>query len=126
MMMVNTVVRVFDKFLDAENARKELLASDFSSTCVHLSSEDDEAGPVEGNFITGDNARDNKGTGDVFYYLVGTEDTAYHSHYDDVVQRGSFLLTVEANDDAQLMRASSIMDRFGAVDLNKRTRRASS
>jgi hypothetical protein len=124
--MVNTVVRVYDKFLDAENARKELLASDFSPSCVHLSSEDDEAGPVEGNFITSDNAKDKKGIGDVFYYLVGTEDTAYHTNYDDVVQRGSFVLTVESDDDAQLMRASSIMDRFAAIDINRRTRHAGS
>jgi hypothetical protein len=121
MTMVNTIVRVYDSLLDAERVRNELLAADFSSACVQLSSRDDEAGPVEGNFITGNGSNEKKGRPDVFYYLIGREDTSYEHNYANVVQRGSYVLTVEVNDENQELRAVSILDRFGATNTDQRT-----
>lgn len=122
--MTNTIVRVFDRFSDAENARNELLGSGFSSSSVRLSSREDEAGPVEGNFTVGNKDTGTGGISGFFHSLMGNEDQTYERSYANVAQRGSYVLTVDANDDDQLARAAGIMDRFGAIDVDKRARKS--
>jgi hypothetical protein len=122
--MANTIVRVYNSFSDAENARKELLDSGFSSSSVNLSSREDEAGPVEGNFTVG-NKDTETGVGGLLRSLIGGKEP-YVEKYGNVTQRGSYLLTVDGADEAQLAQASSIMDRFGAVDIDERTRNSGS
>ncbi len=112
--MANTLVRAYDSLSHADNVRKELLASGFPSSSVHLASKEDEAGPVQGNFTVG-NADSDKGVvRGLVELLTGGEDDSYRDNYSDVEQRGTCLLTVDANDDEQLARASDILNRSGA------------
>jgi hypothetical protein len=121
MSMANTLVRVYDRFSDAENARNELLHAGFPASSVHLVSNEDEAGPVQGNFTVGNASASRNGNGGFFRSLLGGDDHTYQRDYADVVQRGSYLLTVDADNDDQLVRASDITKRFGAVDVDERT-----
>lgn len=111
--MANTLVRTYDSISTANNVRKELLASGFPSSSVHLASKEDEAGPVEGNFAVGNADAGNGVVRGLVELLTGGDD-GYRHNFSDPVQRGTCLLTVDANDDEQLARASDILNRSGA------------
>lgn len=116
--MPNTVVRIYDNLAVAQHARDQLLDSGFAPDSVHLSSNQDEAGPVEGNFIL-----DEKDTGHgpgsgLLHRLFGTEERTDAYNSARPVWRDSYLLTVDTDDDEQLERASDIMERTGAADVD--------
>lgn len=100
--MANELVRIYDRLADAEQARESLLASGFAPPNVRLSVRDDEAGPVEGNFITG-NGRDTR----------DRSEDLYEPNFAEVVQRGTCMLMVDAEDEERRLRASEILDRLG-------------
>lgn len=103
-IMANTLVKSFDNFAAAEKARDALLAGGFSSSSVQLSAREDEAGPAMGNFTVGN--------------ASGRE--RYEDDYSRTIQRGNYLLIVDADDDDQADRASDITGRFGAIDVDAR------
>jgi hypothetical protein len=121
--MPNTLVRIYDNLVNAEYARNELLGCGFPASSVHLDSNDDEAGPVEGNFIL--DSKDGQPSG------VGHRGRSKgrHPHPSGghmgsmAVQRGTYVLTVEADSDEQCARAAEVMDRFGAIDVDRLTSR---
>ena len=102
-MMNHAIVRVFDAFYRAEGARNVLLADGFDADGVRLSIWPDEAGPVEGNFVTGNSPPE----------CVGH---TYGDNYANVANRGHCLLMVDADDAAMAARAAGIMEGFGARD----------
>lgn len=116
--MPNTLVRIYDNFASAQQAREQLLASGFSLDRVHLDSRQDEAGPVDGNAVL--DAKDmGKGprSGPMYKFFDVEERTdAYNNS--TPVWRDHYLLTVDAEDDAQRVRACDIMDRTGARDVD--------
>jgi len=112
--MPNTLVRVYDNFDSAQHARDQLLASGFTPDNVHLDSRLDEAGPMEGNGVL--DAKDTgKGPADgPLNSLFGVEERTDAYNNSEPVWRGSFLLTVDAEDEVQSARATDIMERTGA------------
>lgn len=103
--MSNTLIKVYDDFSVAQAVRERLLASGFPSSRVHLSAREDEAGPVEGNFTVGnkdDDAKDIRGS-----------DDPYTRDFANVVQRGIYMLTVDANSEDESARASDILNQQG-------------
>ncbi|MDM5178042.1 hypothetical protein PO883_12655 [Massilia sp. DJPM01] len=52
-MINHAVMGVFDAFDTAQQARAALLADGFGADALELKVHDDEAGPVEGNFLVG-------------------------------------------------------------------------
>ena len=116
--MSHTLVKIYDNFSTAQHAREQLLASGFSSSSVHLSSREDEAGPVEGNFTVGNKDSDTSGPGGLFRSLVGghddptDSDDMYTRKFANAVQRGIYMLTVDAVSETEAARASDIMNRF--------------
>lgn len=119
--MSNTLIRIYDDLSVAQNAREQLLASGFPSSSVHLSSRDDEAGPVEGNFTVGNKDRDTSGATGLFRSLLGGHDDptgsddVYTRKFANVVQRGMYMLTVDASNENEAARASDIMNQYGAA-----------
>jgi hypothetical protein len=115
--MPNTLIKVYDEFSAAQNAREQLLASGFSPASVHLTAGEDEAGPVEGNFYIGNKDADNHGIVDTLRSMFdGSDDRnsndAYTRNFKNAVHRGLYTLTVDAVSDDESSRASDIMDRF--------------
>jgi hypothetical protein len=112
--MPNTLVRIYDSLATAQHAREQLLASGFPADSVHLDSNLDEAGPMEGNGVldakdTGKGPRD--GT---LNKLFGVEERTDAYNNSEPVWRGSVMLTVDVEDETEGTRASGIMDRTGA------------
>jgi hypothetical protein len=83
--MPDPLVVTFDRLADAEAARHALIDAGFAPASVHLASREDEAGPVQGNFTVGDGHPDTHGN-------------PYELNFEDVVQRGTLLMTVEVED----------------------------
>jgi hypothetical protein len=122
--MANILIRAYDNFLNAENARKELLGAGFAADHVRLIARDDEAGSVKGNFTVGNAPSMRDGISGVFPSSSSPNDSfdqTYARDYANAAQRGSYLLMVDAYDDHQQALASDIMQRFGAIDVDDRT-----
>jgi hypothetical protein len=129
--MAITVVRIYDDFRAAEQARAELLRSGFGEACVHLTTKEDEAGPVRGNFVlpSKDQAPGSeKGFfGNLFSgsrnERAGGNSRARQNRPEELEKYGVYLLTVDAGDDVQYDRAADIMNRHGAFDVERTANR---
>jgi hypothetical protein len=118
-MMANALVRVFSDFSTAQNAREQLLQSGFPTGDVQLTSIDDEAGPVEGNFWVGNGGAASEGVSGMLGPKGGTDQTIYGPDFQHPVQRGTFILTVETTDAQRRDQACEIIDRFAANDIDR-------
>ncbi|HJV83365.1 hypothetical protein [Noviherbaspirillum sp.] len=122
--MAHTLIRVFDSFSKAENARNQLLDAGFSADCVQLVSQDDEAGAMRSNFSVG-NAPSTRGG---ISGLFSASPTAPNDSFDQTYARDyakpekycNYLLTVEATDEEQQARAADIVRRLGASEIQDR------
>jgi hypothetical protein len=120
--MTNTIVRVFSTFSDAQHARDALLASGFVDSNVHLSSQKDEAGPPEGNFVLDEKDTGTNYRGSFLNRMLDREPRTDALRVPPhAKERGTFLLVVDADDDDQQTCACDIMNRFNAIDVDKRT-----
>jgi hypothetical protein len=118
--MASTLVRVYDRFSDAEQARNALLSSGFPPEAIHLESSADEAGPVEGNFALEYKDSDNDDDDSALDSLFGRDDPNEGRGRTKVAWRGSYVMTIDAENETQLARASDIARRYGAVDIEAR------
>jgi hypothetical protein len=96
------IVRVFENYEAAQQARNELLAAGFDDDHVRLKTQIDEAGPVQSNFTVGNDPK-----------VVGGE--AYSRTFAPEGQQGHFLMRVVADDGLQAERAAQICERYGAT-----------
>jgi hypothetical protein len=105
----------FARFEDLEAARAQLLAAGLAPEAVQVRVVDDEAGPVEGNFVSGNGrmAPGGRATADV---KTGAA-VDYARNFAATAARGAHLLVVAAADDAQRVRAVEVVQRFDAVDV---------
>lgn len=95
--MPNTLIRIFDEFSHADDARNALLHAGFAADELQLITTEDEAGPVQGNFYLGNGNR---------------SDPSYNGNYADAVNRGTFILTIATGNDGKFSQASDILDRI--------------
>ena len=95
------LVRTFDNYTAAEQARAALVSAGFSTDWVQLTSTGDEAGAVQGNFTVGDSPR-----------VSGGDD--YNDVYRPTAQLGHFIMTVEAPSPSEADRAAAILEGHGA------------
>jgi hypothetical protein len=121
MTMPHTLVLVYDNFAAALNARNALLGSGFPLSSVQLTSNVDEAGPVDGNFILDYEDSKDGPRSEFCQSLFDSEPRIEGGTCYDVAERGNHLLTVNANDEEQLALASEITKGFGAIDIADRT-----
>jgi hypothetical protein len=110
--------RTFDRFEDAERARDALLAAGLPRSAVQLQVMQDEAGPVEGNFLTG-NARTRDGDIRPLGSSMAGE-LPYDENFRETVSRGVHLLVVAPADEAERRAAVAILDAFECVDVEAR------
>jgi hypothetical protein len=113
-IMPHTVVRIYNDLAIAQHARDRLLNSGFAPDSVHLSANQDEAGPVEGNFIVDEMDAGHARGRRLIHRLFSAEGRTETADHSRSVWRDSYLLTVDIDSDEQLERASDIMERTGA------------
>ena len=112
--------RIFRSFPDAESAMNALCEAGFDREALSLSSQQDEAGPVAGNFVIG-SGRDDPSLGSAPTPGTGGEsENPYQRNFGDQGADGMFLLTLDA-EEAHHGHASEIMSRCGAIDVDEIT-----
>lgn len=108
--MSDAVIKVFGRYDAADRARSQLLAAGFSKEQVQLSSNDDEAGAVQGNFVTGNADSERDRSGGYLDPMAGPDDHVYERDFKEVIQRGNYILMVEPSNEAQATEAKRIVD----------------
>lgn len=128
----NTIVAVFDSYSDAKKAEDALLAEGFQRQQVQLNPESDasvSANPSDnrttGATTTASTASDrdkHSGIMGFFHSLFGTDEDnrEYRDVYSESVRRGHCIMTIDANSEEQLNRASQVVQRFNVVDIDER------
>lgn len=94
------IVRIFDNYDAAQQAREALLMAGFSDASVRLNTMIDEAGPGESNFTVGNDPD-----------VVGGQ--AYSRTFEPEQQQGLFLMRVAAADPGRAELAAQICMRYG-------------
>ena len=111
--MADTLLRVFDSLDVAHAAREALLASGFDASSIDIKVHEDEAGPVQGNFVV-----------DLTEKPTPSRDNpnrqSANGELRTPVQRSTCLLQVEVDNDRDGSRAAGILDRFAGRDHGER------
>src|SRR3569623_188715 len=125
--MANTIIGVYDEYSHAQSALDELLQNGFDRSDVRLSPADQNPtareAELRSNDLGNEEATGGWSIGNFFRSLFGNDE---HSHphadvYKEAVRRGSYLLTVAADDEDERDRASDIMNRYHPVDIDTRS-----
>lgn len=112
-MVLDPLVRSFDNLDAATQARQAVIDAGVDPELVQTHVIQDEAGPVEGNFLIG-NGRTAHG-GEPSAVLAGP-DVPYESNFEHVVTRGVHMVMVHAADPALRERVQAILAQLGGVD----------
>lgn len=128
--MVNTVVGVYDDYGQAKKASDELIKSGFSSSAIQITSaadspdarrallRDTEQGD---NQQVTDQTNQGWGIGNFFSMIFGNDTRDEHVDiYSEAIRRGSYLLSVDADNDEQRRNATDILNRYDPVDIDDR------
>lgn len=123
--MQHTLVAVFDNRSDAQKALEDLVASGFTRQEVRLS-EGDPAGQSSLSSSTttaaGTHGTD-EGIGASFKHffsdLFGTDRSDHAQMYSEAVNRGHYVLTLNAASEPEVERAADIVERYNPVDIDE-------
>lgn len=123
--MAQTLAAVFDRREAAEQARQKLISAGYGSERIRLNdAASDYSGlpsTSAGNISAADAARDDEGfvasIKHFFADLFGSHDDRYV--YAEAVSRGHVVLTLEGASDAEIDRASDIVEDFGPINIEE-------
>ncbi|MEC5161922.1 MULTISPECIES: YsnF/AvaK domain-containing protein [unclassified Janthinobacterium] len=122
--MQHTLVAVFDNRADAQQAKDELLSSGFASQDVRLSEGDAASAGVDqrsGADASVDDGSIGSSIKSFFSNMFGTDTDEHAQKYSTAVSRGSYVLTVSADDEAEVERAADIVEGHGPVDIDEKS-----
>lgn len=125
--MANTVIGVYDNYSEAQAAQSELLSSGFARTDVTMSPSEDTPDARQRllgseHASTGSSSSSGTGIGHFFRQLFGMDDQSEHTDmYSEAIRRGSYMVSVDVQDDAQRDMATDIMNRHDPVDIDERS-----
>jgi len=123
MTIENMLLRTYANFEKAQAARSALIAAGFPQDSISFTAKEDEAGPVTGSFAI-DKAQHADTDRPKPNFMEGYDPNETQSAT-PVDWGRSYLLTVDAPDQMHMQQAAEIAERFGGVDINAVTDRAS-
>lgn len=119
-MATTTWLAHFDRFEDSVEARERLVAAGIAPEAVQLDVTQDEAGPVEGNFLVG-NGRSTAGAASDPKLIGANGDTwaPYGPNFERPVARGvhRLLVHLEGERDGWPLPVRALLDGCGARPL---------
>src|SRR3569832_981799 len=132
--MSKTIVGLFDNVENARQAEQHLYSSGFPKDCVsiHAHNYENSYNPEmytsdDSNLRSGESYEDSSKHGgfmqsirNMFAYMFGDEDHEDVGHYSEAVRRGSTVLSVTVDDDSRVEKASEILSRAGAINIDNR------
>ncbi|WP_151446984.1 hypothetical protein [Lacisediminimonas profundi] len=121
--MENAVIGVFDDYTHARDAAGALLSAGFGSSAVQIAPDQDSVAARRKALGDPDwPSSEGWNIGHFFRSLFGLDAGHEHAHsYAEALRRGSFLVTAEAEGEAQLQLARQVMGQFHPVDMEERT-----
>jgi hypothetical protein len=108
--MSHTVIGVFSYTSEAQQAKEYLEANGFSSSDIDISTQDGT--DTTAHEDTGDRV------GSFFSNLFGSDDDDTRTKYTEAGRRGT-VVTVHAKSETEARQALTILDNYGAVDVNE-------
>ncbi|WP_427912614.1 YsnF/AvaK domain-containing protein [Ramlibacter sp. MMS24-I3-19] len=121
---MQTVIGAFDSQAQAQQAKERLIRDGFGRDDVGIEPGDPTPKPLAGTARDGDMDRhEPQGRiGHFFAELFGTSDLhRHHSEtYQEAVRRGSYVVVVDAQDDAQAEKAATCLHEAGAINVDER------
>lgn len=117
-MNTTTIVAVFDDRTQAQTAARRLEEAGVSSSAIRIQNTSDDASSGE--------RHEGGGIRSFFAELFGIgagkgdDDDDYSGHYAEAVRRGSTVITVQAEGDAQVGMATDVLEDCGAIDIDER------
>jgi uncharacterized protein (TIGR02271 family) len=117
--MKHTIAAVFENRSNAQAALDDLLASGFSRQDARLSEDTSLAGTTTtGNVAAADDHSITSNIKNFFSDIFGSDDHERARVYSTAVTRGHYVLTVNADSDAEVERASDIIEGYDPVDID--------
>jgi len=114
----NTVVGVYDDYSNAQNAVEGLAAAGFSRSNIQLQPDSE----ISTQSTAPTSEESSGGIGGFFRSLFGSDEhKEHHDVYAESVRRGHYVLTVDVQDEDEVDRATEVMNRFHAVDIDERS-----
>jgi uncharacterized protein (TIGR02271 family) len=115
---MQTLLATFDDNATAQRAIEALLDQGFDRSHVHL--ETAPGSQVSGTAEHSSEQGIMSSVGNFFSNLFGSDSDSAAGNYSEAVRRGSSVVAVDAEDDAQLDQAREIMQDMGSVDVEAR------
>ena len=114
------LVAVFDDYDTARKAQNELIEEGFSRDDVHITGEDKPRVQTasSGSSYSTESAHEG-GISGFFHRIFGSDEHEDRGHYAEAVNRGSAVLTVDA-DESDVDTATEILNRYNPVNLDER------
>jgi uncharacterized protein (TIGR02271 family) len=120
--MQHTLVAVFDNQNSAQSAMDELLSTGFSRSDVNVSSSGTTAGVGTSSGLSGTTQDEGVGSSVKHFFsnLFGDDHDEHASRYAGAVSQGHYVLTITTQSDADVDRASDVIERFNPLDIDER------
>lgn len=114
--MTQTVIGIFENASQAQNAVAQLVSNGFTRANIDVAARNEDV-----NTTSTSSYDDNDGFGDSISKFFGSlfDSNDEVNNYSSVAKRGS-VVTVHADSAIEAERAASILDQYGAVDVNER------
>ena len=116
--MAKTIVGVFDDLSSAQSAVRELEAAGVQKDHIRLTNTQSEASA--GSSAAGDQSWKGRIFGFFESLFEDDNDRSYANHYAEAWRRGHHIVVADV-ESAQTETAAAIMNRYGTVDLDRRT-----
>ena len=114
---MQTVLGTFDDPRTAQTAVDQLLTKGFRRSSVHLQSAAQSDNP---STTSASNTGVMASVGNFFSRLFESDDKTHAGTYSEAVRRGSTVVAVDANSDAEVATAQSLMRELGSVNIDDR------
>ena len=120
--MKQTVVGLFSKSSDAQQAVQQLVSNGFSNSSVDLSTGSTAGDTTNGgkDFNLGTKGDEHEsGVAKFFKNLFGSSDDSNTTRYSQAAMRGNSIVTVHAQSSDEAERAADILDDNGAINVDE-------
>lgn len=111
--MAHTLAAVFDNRADADRAKVDLVSAGFGNASIRLTDSSDAPQDVD--------AHDDSLVGSIknFFADIFSSNHDEHYIYKEAISRGNVVLTLAADSDAEVDRASAIVERYNPIDIDE-------
>ncbi|QGZ30384.1 hypothetical protein [Stutzerimonas stutzeri] len=124
--MPQILIAAFDRYAEAEQVKAELLSEGVPSDAIQVSASlnpktvDSSRVEVIGE-EPDDDATVAEKLGSFFNTIFGDDSSKHAGRYPEAARRGSTVVTVTLDDQAQVPMVQQLMERNGAIDLDERS-----